>query len=226
MNNKIRNYVEVLFSDIPKTKRAVELKEELLGNLSDRFDDYINEGKSETQAYSLAVSGMGDIDELLESVKPDTNFVTDAKKYRERKARNTAIAVGLYVIALISMLTLAGSGMFVGGVIEDFLGILGVISMFTVAGIATALLIYTNMSMPSEFKDFNREEEIESRKNETKRQKVFRSVMSVYWSVVLLLYLGVSFSFQNWHISWIIWPIAGIISSIINTIYEIGETNE
>lgn len=30
MSKKIRNYVEVLFSDIPRTKKSQELKEEIL----------------------------------------------------------------------------------------------------------------------------------------------------------------------------------------------------
>ncbi len=225
MNTKIRNYVEVLFSDIPKTKKAIELKEEILGNLSDRFDDYIKEGKSETQAYSLAVSTMGEIDELLDSVKPDANFVNDANKHRKAKARNTAIAVVIYILGLISFLTLVGVGELLGA-LEDFMSIIGLISMFSLAAIATAILIYTNMSMPAEFKDYNREEEREYRKNESRSEKIFKSIMSVYWSVVLLIYLAISFFGGNWGISWIIWPLAGILSSIIKTIFEIGETNE
>lgn len=45
MNSKIKNYVEVLFSDIPRSNKARELKEELLSNMSERFEDYIQEGK-------------------------------------------------------------------------------------------------------------------------------------------------------------------------------------
>ncbi len=151
MNSKIKNYIEVLFSDIPKTKKAIELKEEMLSNLSERFDDYIREGKSETQAYSLAVSGMGDVDELLDSVKPDATFVSDAKKYRVRKARNTTIAVTFFVLGVISLLTVAGIGEFMGS-FEDFFGVIGLVSMLTLGGIGVAILIYTIMSMPPEYK--------------------------------------------------------------------------
>ena len=75
MNSKIKNYVEVLFSDIPRSKKANELKEELLSNMSERFDDYIGDGKTENQAYSLVISSLGDIDEMLEDVMPNDEFV-------------------------------------------------------------------------------------------------------------------------------------------------------
>ncbi len=225
MNSKIKNYIEVLFSDIPKTKKAIELKEEMLSNLSERFDDYVREGKSETQAYSLAVSGMGDVDELLDSVKPDATFVSDAKKYRVRKARNTTIAVTFFVLGVISLIMVAGIGEFMGS-FEDFFGIIGLVSMLTLGGIGVAILIYTNMSMPPEYKEYNKDEEEEYSFKNKRTARTFKSIMSVYWSVVLLIYLVMSFALGNWATSWIIWPIAGILSGIIKTLFEIGDADD
>lgn len=82
MNKKIRDYVEVLFSDIPRSQKANELKEELLSNMTERFDDYISQGKSENQAYSLVISNLGDVDEMLAEVMPDADFVSQARSYR------------------------------------------------------------------------------------------------------------------------------------------------
>lgn len=33
MNDKLRNFIESLFEDAPKTKQTIELKEEMLQNL-------------------------------------------------------------------------------------------------------------------------------------------------------------------------------------------------
>ncbi|MDD7332882.1 MAG: permease prefix domain 1-containing protein [Lachnospiraceae bacterium] len=41
-------------------------------------------------------------------------------------------------------------------------------------------------------------------------------IMSVYWPTVTCLYLIWSFLTFDWWITWIIWPIAGIIASLIN----------
>lgn len=43
-------------------------------------------------------------------------------------------------------------------------------------------------------------------------------IMGIYWIIVVAIYLGYSFITYNWAMSWIIWPIAGILSGII---YEI-----
>ncbi|NMA48881.1 MAG: hypothetical protein GX947_03820 [Tissierellia bacterium] len=75
MNGKIMKYVEVLFSDIPRSKKSNKLKEEILSNMSDRFEDYIKDGKTENQAFSLVVSSLGDIDEMLAGVIPDEEFI-------------------------------------------------------------------------------------------------------------------------------------------------------
>lgn len=36
-----------------------------------------------------------------------------------------------------------------------------------------------------------------------------------YWCCVTALYLGISFYFDNWDISWIIWPVAGVLFAAI-----------
>lgn len=46
------------------------------------------------------------------------------------------------------------------------------------------------------------------------------TVMSVFWPTVSCLYLSWSFLTFDWHITWIIWPIAGIASKILNTIFK------
>ncbi|MEG1049859.1 MAG: permease prefix domain 1-containing protein [Oscillospiraceae bacterium] len=74
MNNKVKNYVDALFTGVPRSKKATELKEELLSNMSERFEDYMAQGKTEIQAYSLAVSNMGDVDGLLSELIPDADF--------------------------------------------------------------------------------------------------------------------------------------------------------
>ena len=71
MNSKIKNYVDVLFNDVPKTRKAVELKEEILADLNEHFEAHIAQGKSENQAYTEALADLGDIDELLSSLAPE-----------------------------------------------------------------------------------------------------------------------------------------------------------
>ena len=45
--------------------------------------------------------------------------------------------------------------------------------------------------------------------------KTMRAVMSVYWPTVTCIYLAYSFLTFRWWISWIIWPIAGVVHRLL-----------
>lgn len=52
----------------------------------------------------------------------------------------------------------------------------------------------------------------------TKSNKKLQIVTRVYWLVITAVYLAYSFITFNWAMSWIIWPVAGVIFAIIQTI--------
>lgn len=37
----------------------------------------------------------------------------------------------------------------------------------------------------------------------------------IYWCTATAIYLGISFYFNNWHRSWIVWPVAGVLYAAI-----------
>ena len=45
MKEKIRKHINELFKDAPKTRRAVELKEEMAQNTIEKYEDLIAEGQ-------------------------------------------------------------------------------------------------------------------------------------------------------------------------------------
>lgn len=47
---------------------------------------------------------------------------------------------------------------------------------------------------------------------------VVAAIMSVYWSTVTCIYLCWSFITFDWGITWIIWPIAAIINSLVENL--------
>lgn len=44
MENKLRAYMDHLFQDVPNTKKAVEVKEEILQNIVDKYHDHCGRG--------------------------------------------------------------------------------------------------------------------------------------------------------------------------------------
>lgn len=88
MREKIRVYVETLFSDAALTIRNAEVQQEILQHTLDRYDDLIASGKSEQEAYDEAVGGIGDVSELYEHRQP-----AEAPKNRDFPAPPTPDAV-------------------------------------------------------------------------------------------------------------------------------------
>ncbi|MFR9189154.1 MAG: hypothetical protein ACLVL7_02035 [Anaerotruncus massiliensis (ex Togo et al. 2019)] len=46
MQDKLRAFIDTLFEDAPAGKKVVELKEEMLQNLNDKYSDLLSEGKA------------------------------------------------------------------------------------------------------------------------------------------------------------------------------------
>lgn len=49
------------------------------------------------------------------------------------------------------------------------------------------------------------------------RQKM-GPIMGIYWTLIVFIYLAVSFLTESWDTTWIIWPLAGVASSVIGAI--------
>ena len=216
---KLKKYIEDLFKDYPKTKKTRELKEELLADLSEKYNDLINDGKSEIDAYQEIIASIGDIDEIIETL-PDQKNTTISNDINNEQKKKTAltvsIAVGLYFIALIVVCITDEMNLpdFISG--TAFLGI---------AGVATCLLIYHFMSLPkySKIDDTLVEEFKEWKASKDQKKAVKKSISSIIWSFIIIIYFIVSFIFGIWYISWVLFIVGGLIEAIVNLIFQLGE---
>ena len=72
MKEKLKEHIQILFADAerrsPDNRQLAELKEELLQNTLEKYDHMIETGRTPETAYALAISGIGDIEELLNDV--------------------------------------------------------------------------------------------------------------------------------------------------------------
>lgn len=50
-------------------------------------------------------------------------------------------------------------------------------------------------------------------------------IIDIFWPSVTCIYLSWSFLTYDWHITWIIWPIAGVVCSVLKHLFE-EENNE
>ena len=224
MNNKIKTYIEVLFSDVPQSIKASELKKELLFNMSESYDDYIGQGKTENEAYSLVVSNMLDVDEMLADLMPSDEFIKQANYYRKRNAKNIAISIGMYIIGVAFLIGLGGFGPFLGNQVSY--GIAGLLALLVISAIATGIIIYTNMSTPLEYKNYNGDDKQEFKNLDSKHARLLSNILSIYWLIITFIYLSISFITGLWAITWLIWILAVVFQLILKTIFEMKYSNE
>lgn len=214
MKDKLRNFIESLFEDAPKNKQTIELKEEMLQNLIDKYNDLVDSGKSSEAAYNIATASIGDIHELIRQIeKREENnplFEQNYDKGRKRFALLLSISVMLYILCVVPVILLEDS-------------ILGVVIMFVMVAIATGLILYNNMTKSKYLKKDSTvvEEFKEWKANSTEKNTLYQSITKVMWSCITILYFIVSFLTMAWHITWIIFLIGSAIQGIIRAIFEL-----
>ncbi|MFA9398345.1 MAG: permease prefix domain 1-containing protein [Clostridiaceae bacterium] len=218
MHEKLRKKVDELFVNAPNTKRASDLKEEIMGNLIDRYNDNIAFGKTEEEAINGAIAGVGDVDDLLRGLRENDVFnYEEMKKDRERSALFISVSVGLYIFSVVVLILTAG--------VFGVNGAIAVSLMFTIDAIATGLIIYNAISRPKYVKsdDTMVEDFKEWKSKSSDRNKILQSVKSITWSIIVAIYLFISFYFGIWAYSWIIFIIGAAIEKIIVLMFQLRE---
>lgn len=78
----IKNYLENMFATLPKTKEFLNLKNDILANMEDKYQELKNNGKSENEAIGIVISEFGNIDELINEMGLASN--SDAYQSTQR----------------------------------------------------------------------------------------------------------------------------------------------
>lgn len=214
MRQELIQYVELLFAGTPNSE---DMKQEILQNTLDRYDDLIIQGKSPEAAYRLAISGIGDINEILgsDSPNPQTTYAQDFRQaiheevedVHHRKMR--AVAVAMYILCPTPLFILSEFG----------LDTMGLCFTLLLIAAATALIIMIR----------RKDDEATDRKQTpvfTPKQKLRKSIRSAIWAIGLVIYFIVSFLTMAWYITWVIFPIISCVQGLVNAILDLKEAVE
>lgn len=219
MEDKLRAYMDHLFRDVRPDRRSVELKEEILQNLVDKYHDLLAEGKTQEAAYNIAVASIGDMDELLAELKqelPVNRLIDDEKMqaWRKKSALRISVAVALYIVCILPPILLTDT---------IFENNLAPALMFILIGCATGLLIYNNLTKPyyQRMDDSIVDEFKEWQQQTGANKRAFRAISSALWALIVVIYILVSFWTFAWHITWVIFLIGVAIEGIIKAIFEL-----
>ena len=202
MREQLIQYVELLFAG---AKNCEDVKQEILQNTLDRYDDLIAEGKVPEAAYRLAITGIGDINEILGSqpshTAPQPNqrgSEADSDKYRRLQR---GIAIACFILCPVPLLLCVVEGQVM----------IGITMMLMIIAVGTMLMVVSGKDQAQPPRRHN---------------SLFVSIaMSLLWPLATIVYFLISFSTGAWHLTWLVFPIAGAISAVIRAIEDWKEEN-
>ena len=109
MKDRIKNYVDGLFTDIYDTKQLRELKEEVSANLLEKVNDFIANGNNEDEAFKKAISSIGDMGELVESLKKASELKVEQDMFKKHTLDKKHV-IGYLVASAILLFGVMTSG--------------------------------------------------------------------------------------------------------------------
>ena len=202
MREQLIQYVELLFAG---AKNCEDVKQEILQNSLDRYDDLIAEGKVPEAAYRLAITGIGDINEILGSQPShaapqphQSGPEVDSDKYRRLQR---GIAIACFILCPVPLLLCVVEGQVM----------IGITMMLVIIAVGTMLMVVSGKDQVQPPRRHN---------------SLFVSIaMSLLWPLATIVYFLISFSTGAWHLTWLVFPIAGAISAVIRAIEDWKEEN-
>lgn len=141
-------------------------------------------------------------------------MVRDAKR-QDEPAYKAALNISV-VAYILSALPIIISALLIEA---EWVTILSVSLAITIVALATYNIV-KNSGPCEACRVLLQEEDYSAAK---KTNKVYKAVSSLYWMLATALYLGYSFITGKWGVSWIIWPIAGVLYGAIQAIAGLAE---
>lgn len=216
MREQLIQYVNLLFAG---AQDSDEVRTEILQNTLDRYDDLIAQGKSPEAAYRLAITGIGDVNEILgtTAVSDTIPVQNQTKPIREieddpKAKKMRAIAIAMYILCPVPLFILS----------EFNLPTLGLCLTIALVAAATYVIVICGKKDTESYEP----EECKKVTTVTPNQKLKESIRSLIGALTLAVYLVVSFATGVWEITWLIFPISGCIKGLINAIVDLKEARK
>jgi len=201
MREQLVQYVQLLFAG---ARDSEDIKQEILQNTLDRYDDLIAAGKVPEAAYQLAIAGIGDINEILGTNMPRNVISHPVVETNDEdtptKKLLRAIAVGLYILCPLPLIVLGDMGN----------GTLGLCGTLAIVAVATVLIM---LGAKKEI-----QEERNAKSENAPQSEIAKSVSRVIWATGLGVYFLLSFPTGAWHITWTIFPVLVALDSLVTAI--------
>lgn len=214
MRDQLTQYVNLLFAGAHDSE---EIRQEILQNTLDRYDDLIDQGKAPEAAYRLAISGIGDINEILgtfsrsaDSTAPVTHTSSQPELPQDDKHRKLrAAGITLYILSAIPLIVLSDLG-------YEILGL--TLTLIMVAAATYNMIIIGRKHVVDDDKDANTPV--------SPRSELKEGIDKLIFAIGLVIYFAISFSTGAWYITWILFPIIGCTQGLVKAVLDLKEANK
>jgi len=224
MNENLSNHLDLLFEKAPKTRRAFELKEELLVNSEERYNDLLTSGVTPENSYKNVINSIGNVSELFKGLEEmSLNDVKEVDEKNKKMAIIKTAAVGIYIFSVFVLILF--------GMLEDTLNtrlelsLIGFMLMILIDIIPTCMLVYVSSVYPNYRKHDNTVvENFKEWKSETQKSKSVKGAVTlVLWTLTVLLYFAISFTTFAWYSTWIIFLVALCAQAVVELLFRLRE---
>lgn len=223
--DEIKDYVDRMFTGLPKTKAVLEMKQNILENMQDHYEELLSQGKSKNEALGAVISQFGNMDEIKKELGMEDSaeerlhfgfletffayFLPDALFFRILIRRNVLEAI-IFFLTVAAYLTLGFTlNLWHPGWI-----------VLWAAGLIILFLQRRKGSAPINYKA-----EVASRYGFLESIFAYLDAPVLFWRILirrnlteaaiyfsaLAVHLALGFTLNLWPFSWIAYPVAGII---------------
>ncbi len=133
----------------------------------------------------------------------------EEKMFLPKFRKFIALGVVLCIVAVVPLL------LFAGFKASDEIMVCMTALLLAVVALGVYLMVMVGIEKSAYEKLLQTGDYTAEKKRINKKLEVFSGA---YWCTVTAVYLGISFVHGNWHVSWIIWPVAGVTYAALHTI--------
>lgn len=208
MESKIYDYIESVFRGIPQTERATTIKSEIFQNLVEKYRDLKQEGKSDDEAYAIAISSGGDLTGIAADLRGENvpysysyekqfEKVYEKQYKREKKRCNTFYSWYWPVVACVYLL--------VGFLIRGAWAYSWILFLAAAAG--------ANL-----YRFFVVKSNVRARRS---------ALNGAVWTGTVAIYFILSFATMRWDVTWLVFLLGVAASNILHAvIFHSGDSED
>lgn len=156
--------------------------------------------------------------EFLEKEYFELNYGVEGivkQKQKLRKKENIVNITTGVILLILSPLPVIISQSFTSQFFSD---VYAVPLLLLTVSIGTYIIIRNGIRENSYFKLLQEQDYTMEKK---RRSKIYGKISAIYWLSITTIFLAYSFVYNGWHNSWMIWPISGVLFTVIMAIVSV-----